>query len=96
MFEPNAFQVELMQNMHNRKIVLKARQLGITTFFAIYYLDSVLFTPNYNHHIIAETDKTAEKVFEKIKFTFENMPSLIRNKFELRIDRAKQMSVKYA
>ena len=95
LFSPNVFQVDLLQDPHNRKIVLKARQLWITTFYALYYLDEVLFTPNYKHHIIAEKHDTAIKVFEKIRFAFENLPNIIHQKFELKTDRANEMSVKY-
>ena len=36
-FIPNEHQLELLENFHNRNIILKARQLGFTTMIAIYF-----------------------------------------------------------
>ena len=55
-------------------IILKARQLGITTFFSILYLDQILFNSHKSAAIIAHTDKDTKKIFEKIKFAWENLP----------------------
>ena len=42
-FKPNAMQRRLLRRLWNRNIVLKARQLGVTTLFAILWLDTALF-----------------------------------------------------
>jgi hypothetical protein len=60
-------------------IVLKARQLGFTTFIMLYFLDSCLFNSNHSAGIIAHTKDDAQKIFEhKIKFAYDNLPPAIR------------------
>lgn len=61
-------------------IVPKARQLGITTYFAILYLDAILFSENKTAGIIAHRQEDMKKIFRsKIKFAWENMHPWIRH-----------------
>lgn len=74
-FRMNAEQYYLFKNMHNLNIVLKARQLGMTTFIQLYLLDVALFTPNTSCGVIAHNKEDAEKFFDrKIKLAYENIP----------------------
>ena len=60
-------------------IVPKARQLGITTFFAILYLDAVLFSENKTAGIIAHRQEDMKKIFRnKIKFAWDNLHPWLR------------------
>ena len=59
-------------------IILKARQLGITTFFSILYLDQVLFKSNVSAAIIAHTDADTKRIFERVKFAWSNLPELLK------------------
>jgi len=94
-FSPNKPQLELMSSIHKRVIVLKGRQLWITTYYCIYYLDRVLHTPNYSCHIIAQDKETVIKIFKNIiKFAFDNLPPEIRNLYEIRTDKANELSVR--
>lgn len=94
-FEPNKPQLELMSEIHGRVIVLKWRQLGITTYYCIFYLDKVLNTPNYSHHIIAQDKETVIKIFKNIiRFAFDNLPQEVRNMYEIRTDKANELSVR--
>jgi len=78
-FEMNDEQTELFENMHYLNIVPKARQLGITTFFCILYLDQVLFNSYKTSGIIAHTREHAKKIFkDKIKFAWDNLPEWIK------------------
>lgn len=63
----------LLKNMHWKNIVLKARQLGFTTFICLFLLDFALFNRNKNIGIIAHTQKDATVIFRKIKVAWENM-----------------------
>lgn len=86
-FKPNRFQRRLMKNLHWRNIILKARQLGFTTFIAIMFLDSVLFRPNVRAGIIAQDLQKVEDIFRhKIKFAYDKLPEPIRNAFPLEIE----------
>lgn len=44
----NASQTKVLKDYkHNKKIILKSRQQGISTLFVAYYLDSCIFTEGY-------------------------------------------------
>ncbi len=67
-FEPNWAQMEL-KKPHYLNIVLKARQLGITTYHAILFLDTCLFNHNVNCAIVADSKPIAREIFlDKVKF----------------------------
>jgi len=92
-FRPNWAQQDLLKNLHNCNIVLKARQLGITTFFCIYLLDQVLWNDNTQAGIIAHTLDDAQNIFvDKLKFAFDNLHPAIRPLFRAVGDSAKELS----
>jgi hypothetical protein len=73
-FRPNWAQQELLDQMHNRNLVLKARQLGITTLMALVELDACIFTPNTRAAIIAHRLDDAKVIFrDKVKFAFDQL-----------------------
>lgn len=77
-FVPNWAQLQLL-NSHNLNIVLKARQLGITTFHALLFLDICLFQPNTNAAIVADSKPIAREIFiDKVKFAYDNLPEFVR------------------
>ena len=55
-------------------LVLKARQVGISTFFLIYHLDRTLFTPNCNTCILAHKRESLVKLFRIIKIAYDSCP----------------------
>lgn len=83
-FRPNAPQRNLLAHLHNRNIVLKARQLGFTTLIAIYFLDCALFRENVRAGIIAQNDNVAKTIFrDKIQFAYLNLPSALQRSMPL-------------
>ena len=72
-FRLNAAQNRLHRHLWNRNAVLKARQLGISTYVAMLMLDRCLFTPNYHAGIIDKTLPDAEQKLEKIRFAWEHL-----------------------
>lgn len=81
-FKPNEAQVRFMNRLWSRNIILKARQLGLTTLICVLWLDHALFNANQNVGIIAQTDPIAEEIFrDKIKFTYDNLPQEIRERY---------------
>jgi len=67
LFTPNWAQKELMKP-HYLNIILKARQLGVTTYHSILFLDTCLFNSNVNAAIIADTKPNAKEIFgDKVK-----------------------------
>lgn len=91
-FKPNRAQRKLIKKFHKLNIILKARQLGFTTFIAIYYLDCALFADKrkpVTAAIIAHTKDDAEEIFgDKVKFAYENLPEILLSIFPLRRNRA--------
>tara|TARA_R110002126_G_scaffold17316_3_gene67730 strand:- start:4048 stop:5571 length:1524 start_codon:yes stop_codon:yes gene_type:complete len=77
-FVPNWAQEKILDNLWYFNIILKARQLGITTFFCVLYLDQVLFNSHKTAGIIAHTDSDTKKIFKRIKFAWENLPEMLK------------------
>ncbi len=75
-FRMNAAQQRLHRELWHRNAVLKARQLGISTYVALLMLDRCLFTPNYHAGIIDKTLPDAEQKLEKLRFAWEHLDYL--------------------
>ena len=58
--------------------ILKARQMGVTTFFCLYYLDEVIWNKNRTACIIAHEREALEKIFRKVKYAWENMQANVK------------------
>lgn len=76
-FKLRPSQMKLLQNMHYKNIILKARQLGFTTFICIFLLDYALFNKNKQIGIIAHTQSDAGVIFKKVKTAWDNFPKPI-------------------
>lgn len=73
-FTPNEAQRQRYIDNHNRNVILKARQLGFTTFEMIDATDDCLFTDNFAAGCIAHTLDDAKDIFRnKIKFAYERL-----------------------
>ena len=89
-FRLNWAQKEIYGNIWSRMIVLKARQLGVTTFFSVLFLDDCLFNPNREAGIIADTRENAEEIFRtKVKDVWDNVAKDIPALRELILDTVK-------
>lgn len=65
-FRMNPIQADVLQNLHNRNIILKARQLGMTTFSVLYMLDECLWNRNLSAGIVSYSLQHAQHIFKKI------------------------------
>src|SRR5574337_180756 len=77
-FSLNWAQEQLYRNMWYCNVVLKARQLGISTFICMLFLDRCLFNDNCAAGIIAHTREDATYLFKRIKFAYDNLPLSIK------------------
>jgi hypothetical protein len=104
LFHMNAAQEHFFTNYLNpedplrfffRHCILKARQLGFTTFIDIWILDEILFKTNREGLIIAHTVKDATEIFDrKIDYAIRNMCDEIKNgAFKLVRNSAKKIQV---
>lgn len=82
-FKLRPAQIHLMQNMHYKNIILKARQLGFTTFICIFMLDYALFNKNKALGIVAHTKDDASVIFRKVKIAWDNFPVHLKEYFKL-------------
>jgi len=71
-FKPNKFQTTLLKNLHHRNIILKARQLGMSTVMAIFFLDQMIFNSNKSSAIVADKEDNAKGIFQKISLAWKN------------------------
>lgn len=85
-FQPNPQQTTLSENAHSRNIILKARQLGITTFEVIDILDDCIFNDNFYAALIAHEQKPMEDIFEKVKIAWEYFPKELKQSLGLKAD----------
>jgi hypothetical protein len=78
-------------------IILKSRQLGISTLVAGYSLWLMIFQKDKNILCIATKQETAKNMVTKVKFMFENLPSWLKigaeenNKLTLRLSNGSQI-----
>ena len=78
-------------------IVLKSRQLGISTLSAGYSLWLMLFHKDKNVLCLATKQETAKNMVTKVKFMFDNLPSWLKipadehNKLTLRLNNGSQI-----
>lgn len=88
----NWAQKKLYYDMWYFNVILKARQLGFTTFSLIYFLDACLFGQNHAAGVIADTRENAEDLFtNKVKFAYDNLPSWLKGHLTASVDSARQM-----
>ncbi len=88
----NEAQEALFDNMHTRNVVLKARQLGMTTFMMILMLDAAIFRPNTQCAIICHNREDAARLFdEKVKFAYDNLPASLKSMCPTSTDRAGEL-----
>ena len=78
-------------------IILKSRQLGISTLTAGFSLWMMLFAKDKNILCIATKQETAKNMVTKVKFMYENLPSWLKvdavenNKLNLRLVNGSQI-----
>ena len=81
LFQPNGMQRQLFSELHGKDVILKARQLGVTTAMCIDALDDCLFTADYRAAIIAHRLDDAKTIFEtKVKYPYDNLPDFVRRR----------------
>ena len=88
LFELNAAQAKLLDDLHFLNIILKARQMGFSTFILILALDCCIFNSNFAAGLVADTIDNAKGLLKRIKFAYERMPSEIKSVVQIKTDNA--------
>jgi len=92
LFKANWAQRVLYSGMWYLNIILKARQIGLTTLIQLFILDRCLFTPNTTAGVIAHNREDAEKFFrDKIKYAYDNLPDELKARLQARNDSAGEL-----
>lgn len=95
------FQEDVLRQFSEYKsnIVLKSRQLGISTLSAAYSLWKMIFVKDYNVLVIATTQDTAKNLVTKVRVMYDGLPSWLKtgagsdehNKLSLRLENGSQI-----
>lgn len=68
----------LTQYTHNKKVILKSRQQGISTLYVAYYLDSCIFTEGYEAGIQSYGRDESEKLSQRAELMWNELDPLIK------------------
>ena len=93
------FQEEALRDLrdHDYNVILKSRQLGISTLSAGYALWLMTFFGDKNILVIATKQEVAKNLVLKVKVMYENLPSWLKlpadedNKLSLRLNNGSQI-----
>ncbi len=78
LFRRNRAQMEYARNCTKRNIVLKARQLGMTTYVAARFFVQTITQPGTLTVQVAHTQESAEAIFAIVHRFWENLPEGMR------------------
>jgi len=93
-FKMNWAQEWLFEHLWFLNIILKARQLGITTFFCIFNLDCTIFE-GLDVGLIAHTIDDAKKIFTtKVKYAWDNLPDVIKDRIDVDTETVRELKFK--
>jgi len=75
------FQQEVLYSLkdHDYNIILKSRQLGISTLVGAYSLWLMMFNSDKNILVIATKQEVAKNLVTKVRIMHENLPSWLKN-----------------
>jgi hypothetical protein len=72
-FRMNWAQKAFFLGMWWLNVILKARQLGLSTFMQVMMLDRCLFNPNQTCGIVDKTDDDAKKKLSRMEFAYDHL-----------------------
>jgi hypothetical protein len=91
LFQMNEAQEKLLDELHYLNIILKARQMGFSTFILILALDCCIFNDHFAAGLVADTLDNAKGLLKRIKFAYERMPQEIRGVVPIKTDNATEI-----
>ena len=99
LFDLYKFQERSLEELwkHDYNIILKSRQLGISTLTAGYALWNMIFNEDFNVLVIATKQDVAKNLVTKIRVMHDNLPSWLKggvaedNKLSLRLKNGSQV-----
>lgn len=91
-FKLNWAQQELFENSWYCNVILKARQLGISTYLCLLFLDRCLFNSNKAAGIIAHTQDDAQALFRRVKLAYDCLPNEFKESIKAENDSASMLT----
>jgi hypothetical protein len=99
-FDLYSFQEETLQKFHDDRflLILKSRQMGITTLVAAYSLWQMIFHSDKNILVISIKLEVAKEIITKVRFANDHLPSWLKrveqedNRLSLRLDNGSMIS----
>ena len=78
------FQVQSLTELRDNRysVILKSRQLGISTLSAGFALWSMLYADDFNVLVIATTQEVAKNLVTKVRVMHDNLPSWLKGTIE--------------
>ena len=80
-----AQQQVIYQFRHNRKIILKSRQQGISTLYIAYNLDSCIFQSHYHAGIQSYGRDESAKLYKRALLMWKHFPKAIKRELKLKL-----------
>lgn len=77
-FELNPVQRKLLEELHFLNLILKARQMGFSTFILILALDCCLWNDHFAAGLIADTMVNAMNLLKRVKFAYDHLAEPLR------------------
>jgi intein/homing endonuclease len=92
-FDLYPFQQDALQDFHdfNFNIILKSRQMGISTLVAAYSLWQMIFNKDKNILIISLKQEVAKEIITKVRFANDNLPPWLK----VKCDEDNRLSLKF-
>ena len=90
-FAPNPAQAKLLEDMHYLNVILKARQLGFSTFILLLALDCCLWNDNFSAGLIADTLPNAKHLLGRVKFSYERLPDALKARLAIVTDNTEEI-----
>jgi len=88
-FVMNMSQLRVYQalSIHERLIILKSRQQGISTFWLIYFFDDAMFEKDFNIGLMAQGKEEAATLLERVKLAWEQLDDSIKQFLNVSLDK---------
>ncbi len=91
-FKMNTAQADFIKNRGRLAVICKSRQLGFSTLMCMVQLDKVLFSRNSNCLMISYNKESAEDLFQRIYFAWNNMPEELKSLWTVDTKRKNQLT----
>lgn len=73
-FKLNEVQREYLKHRTSRDIILKARQMGMSSLILAVFLLDCIFHENINAVVISHEEKATQRLFNRVKFYLDSLP----------------------